>query len=82
MRISGAAGLSLILLGGCALEPTASPQAAEASDPVCRAAAGARARDAAVNGYDALLQDAIRKDSYTNCVAYSKNSLMLDGVIR
>lgn len=78
MRMSCATMISLLTLGGCAIEPTTGERLTDASDPACSAAAAARARDAAVNGYDEEAQRSIWQESYKSCVAWNRKSILVE----
>jgi len=78
MRKSWVVMVSLLALGGCATEPDATANAIAQSDGACSAAAAARTRDAAINGYDEAAQHGIWQDAYNSCVAWSKKSVLVE----
>lgn len=78
MRKSWVLMIGLSALTGCALEPDVTAATADASDPACMAAADARARDAAINGYDKSAQLAIRQESHNSCMVWGKKTTLVE----
>ncbi len=70
--------LSLLALAGCVTEPVAKERMAATSNSACSTVAAARTRDAAINGYNLQMQEAVWNEVLDSCLFWSVKSSLVD----
>ena len=75
MRSAMILSVFVLALGGCATKSDSVAHQAQ-TDPFCHAVAVARARDAAVYGYERAIMEAIEQYSYQSCLANSRTAVL------